>query len=142
MTVGENIRRIRREKGWTQAQLANELGISQQMIGQYETIEQPQKIDTITKIASALDVSVSDIIGHSTYNYPINTQQYAPIISYIQALGYIVKQIDRETDSTVSSYDISGNGISVSISSDDLSKLQTSSGDFIHSFFWRIQQYK
>ena len=63
MSVGDNIRRCRKEKGWTQARLAQELQVSQQMIGQFEKSKNPPKIETIEKIALALSVSPIDLIG-------------------------------------------------------------------------------
>lgn len=36
-TVGENIRRMRKEKGVNQKELADAIGISQQMMSQYES---------------------------------------------------------------------------------------------------------
>lgn len=63
VSVGDNIRRCRKEKGWTQARLAQELQVSQQMIGQFEKSKNPPKIETIEKIAVALSVSPIDLIG-------------------------------------------------------------------------------
>lgn len=63
MTVGERIKKIRQEKGLSQKQLGEKLGVSQQMIGQYENPNSNLKTDTISKIAYALDVSFVDIIG-------------------------------------------------------------------------------
>lgn len=65
MNVGENIRRIRKEKGLTQKQLAKILNVSEPMISQYETKEN-LKLQTIRKIAHALDVSISDIVDDWT----------------------------------------------------------------------------
>lgn len=54
MSIGENIKKIRKEKGLTQKQLGNKLGISQAAIGQFENSSN-LKIDTIQKIADALE---------------------------------------------------------------------------------------
>ena len=61
MTVGENIRRIRKEKHLSQRELGKKLGISQQMIGQYENNPTPPKLETVRKIAKVLNVSVSEL---------------------------------------------------------------------------------
>lgn len=63
MTIGQNIRRIRKEKGLTQQQLGELLNMTQAAIGQFEKDKTSPKIDTINKIASALGVSATDIIG-------------------------------------------------------------------------------
>lgn len=58
MTVGENIKRIRKERHLSQRELGEKLGISQQMVGQYENNPTPPKLETLQKIATALDVPV------------------------------------------------------------------------------------
>lgn len=71
MTVGENIRKIRKEKGLTQKQLGELLNMTQSAIGQFENDKTSPKIETIKKIASALDVSITDILGtfKNSYEY-------------------------------------------------------------------------
>lgn len=62
MTIGENIKRIRIKRNMTQKELGEKLGgISQQQIGQWETGKVNPKIETIQKIAKALDVYLGDI---------------------------------------------------------------------------------
>ena len=59
MTVGENIRQARTEKGLTQKELGAKLGgISQQQVGQWETGKARPKLETLQKIADALDIDV------------------------------------------------------------------------------------
>lgn len=62
MTIGENIRRIRMERKMTQKELGKKLGgISQQQIGQWETGKANPKLETVQKIAEALEVYLGDI---------------------------------------------------------------------------------
>lgn len=56
MDVQYRIRKTRKEKGLTQEELAERMGVTQSMVGQYETNKQPPKLDTLKKIAKALDV--------------------------------------------------------------------------------------
>lgn len=63
MSVGENIRRLRRTKDYTQEQLASRVGVSQTMIAQ---IERGTKIPTILlgrDIASVLECTLDDLIA-------------------------------------------------------------------------------
>lgn len=62
MTIGENIKRIRIDKGLTQRDLAAKLQITQQSIAQYENGKRIPKIYTARKIADALQVNVNEII--------------------------------------------------------------------------------
>ncbi len=63
MTVGENIRAIRKRKGLTQKALGELLGVSQATVGQYETNKNPPKIETLQKIANKLGASVFELLG-------------------------------------------------------------------------------
>lgn len=68
MSIGENIRRIRKEKGMTQKELGEKLGISQAAIGQFENDNSNLKIDTIKKIAVALDVEYTRLIIETPFS--------------------------------------------------------------------------
>ena len=61
MSIGENIRRIRKENGLTQKKLGNLCGINEVQIRQYEAGRANPKIETIWKIASALNVPINAI---------------------------------------------------------------------------------
>ena len=61
MTVGEKIKSIRKKNKISQQELGNMLGVSQAMIAQYENGKRIPKLETIKKIAIALDCEVSDI---------------------------------------------------------------------------------
>lgn len=70
MKVGERIREFRKAKGFTQDELASKLGISQQMIAQYENSRRTPKVESLKKIATALDVSVLSLLGFSLEDIP------------------------------------------------------------------------
>ncbi len=61
MTFGENIKRIRKEKGMSQQDLGNKLGVTQQTVAQYEKIKETPKLETVRRIANALDIYISDL---------------------------------------------------------------------------------
>ncbi len=56
--VGEIIKELRKTKGITQSKLAALLNVSPSMISQYESGIRSPKIETLQKIADALEVSV------------------------------------------------------------------------------------
>ena len=62
MRIGENIRRLRKSLGLTQVQLAKRSGLSQSGISDIEKSVNNPSTETIRLIASALGVSVSDLI--------------------------------------------------------------------------------
>lgn len=68
MNVSENIKKIRKEKGITQKQLGELLGVSQAAIGQFENSNSNLKLDTIKKIANALGVSETRLILETPFS--------------------------------------------------------------------------
>ena len=67
--IGENIREIRKLKGITQKELGNKLGISQSAINQFENNKTAPKLQTIEKLAIALEVSMYDILKRGAEYY-------------------------------------------------------------------------
>jgi transcriptional regulator with XRE-family HTH domain len=61
MDIGKNIKRIRKEKGMSQRELAEKLGVTQSVISTYETGNPPQRITTLNKIADVLQVHVREL---------------------------------------------------------------------------------
>lgn len=62
MKIGENIKRIRKEKGLTQKALGELCGINEANIRKYENNKQNPKLETARKIATALGVDVWELI--------------------------------------------------------------------------------
>ena len=61
MSIGENIRNIRKSKNMSQDELGRALGVSQAMIAQYESGKRKPKIGTLAKIAEALNVYIGKL---------------------------------------------------------------------------------
>lgn len=62
MTIGEKIRRIRKERNLTQKQLGDLCGMADSAIRRYEIGKGNPKFETLERIAKALRVPVSDIL--------------------------------------------------------------------------------
>ena len=63
MLSGEQIPKIRKRAGLTQAELVRCLGVSGSMIGQWEGNHRASKYETIARIEKALDVTVEYLFG-------------------------------------------------------------------------------
>lgn len=62
MTIGEKIKQERKKAGYTQKELGKKLGISQVRVAQYENGIRNPKIETVKKIAEALNVEIIDLM--------------------------------------------------------------------------------
>ena len=56
--LGERLKRVRQEKGWSQAQLAKRLGIHQKQISGYERGVHVPQTELLIRIADLFDVSL------------------------------------------------------------------------------------
>lgn len=83
MTVGENIRRIRKEKGLTQKQLGELCNMKEANIRKYELDKANPKIETIDRIASALGVSIAQIKENVTWEERKNTSEYQKLEHHV-----------------------------------------------------------
>ena len=61
--LGETIKALRLEKGLTQPQLANLVGVSNGMISIWENNVNEPKASYLKALAAALEVSVSTLLG-------------------------------------------------------------------------------
>ena len=60
--MGVRIRQVRRERGWTQDELANAVGVSRSAVAQWETGRAGQVTTNLTRIAEALEIGVEYIM--------------------------------------------------------------------------------
>lgn len=64
MTLGQRIQRLRREKGWTQRELEQRAGIENRNLTRYESDKVRPRVESLTKIAEALEVSVDELTSN------------------------------------------------------------------------------
>ena len=61
-SVGKHIRRLRTERNLTQEQLAEKLFVTRQAVSAWETGKAHPDVETLERIAAALDVDMTEII--------------------------------------------------------------------------------
>ncbi len=62
MTIGNRIKRLRQERGWSQAQLGQRLGVHQKQISGYERGVHVPSAEMLAKISEVFDVSLDYLI--------------------------------------------------------------------------------
>lgn len=100
MTIGENIRQARKKAGLTQRQLAEKSGVATITLQQYERGVREPKLDTIAKIARAMNLFASDLISgdqwqnvdmtftDTTERYGQETTQYYRMVEAFSTLNH------------------------------------------------------
>ena len=63
MTIGERVKQARKEKKLTQKELAEQIGVHPANISQFERGKRNPKLENINKIASALGILTSELLG-------------------------------------------------------------------------------
>jgi len=61
--IHDNIRQLRKSRGWTQAELAQKLGTSQMVITSYETGNKTPPVGRLPELATLFDISIETLIG-------------------------------------------------------------------------------
>ena len=62
MSIGSVIKRLRKHCGWSQAELAEKLNVSQKVIATYETDARRPSIEKLPEIAAILGVSTDQLL--------------------------------------------------------------------------------
>lgn len=63
-TIGQSIRRFRKEQGLTLKQLSRRTGLSVSLLSQIERAESSASVSSLYKLSAALDVKLTDLFGN------------------------------------------------------------------------------
>jgi transcriptional regulator with XRE-family HTH domain len=78
MMIHEKIKKLRQQKGWSQTQLANKMGVRSQHISRYERGNSNPSAETLSKFAEIFGVSVDYLLSEdeeTTNTYKIKDKQ-------------------------------------------------------------------
>ena len=101
MSIGDNIRTVRKLQGLTQKELARRLGISPVGVAQWENGLRNPKHETIKRIASALGVSVTVLYGLPERKQQINKKHWKSFWMNLLIIKVISTRIDLQMQNTV-----------------------------------------
>lgn len=68
-TIGQRIARLRKERGHTQVELAQKIGLVQILISNYETNKLRLHAEMVVRFAIALDVTTDELLGARDQNH-------------------------------------------------------------------------
>ena len=109
MDIGENIRKVRDLKGFSQQALAESIGLSQKQLSRIETNQVSPTFDTLEKICEALGITLKNLLQinedfvFNNYNENHNGGKF---IAYnntdIKQIENLYKQLLAEKDKIIS----------------------------------------
>jgi len=93
LRIGENIKRLRNERGFTQTYIAEKLYISQQAVAKWEKGDTYPQADKVSDLAELFEVSVADLYDSDTVfdNKSIRidiTDFVEPLLKRIESVEY------------------------------------------------------
>ncbi|HHH1107862.1 TPA: helix-turn-helix domain-containing protein [Yersinia enterocolitica] len=108
--IGSQLKNVRRERGWSLNQTAEQTGVSKAMLGQIERGESSPTVATLWKIASGLNVSFSQFLETppvqstalhrhgllTTFNSETSGMRVVPLFPYDATLRMDMFVIDLE----------------------------------------------
>ena len=76
-TLGKRIAMLRKEKGYTQEQLAEKVGVSAQAVSKWENDVSCPDITLLPLLADILGVTVDELLGVNTRSFTTRAQEQA-----------------------------------------------------------------
>ncbi len=95
-TIGERIRKLRKEKGMTQKELGNILGVSISTVGMYEAGKRMPAPETIGKIADYFSADTDYLLGRSEVVASIIHKE--ELIARVEVLQKISDRLQRNPE--------------------------------------------
>ena len=81
MKIGENIKRIRINRGLTQEEFAKEVGISRSYLGDLENNRKSPTVETLEKISVKMETAIEYLLG-------VNNMQNNKAIEFLMGYGF------------------------------------------------------
>jgi transcriptional regulator with XRE-family HTH domain len=72
MPIGERIKALRKEAGWSQGELAAKVGTDARQISRYENGRITPSLDALARVAQALDVSLDHLVFDDIARRPLH----------------------------------------------------------------------
>jgi transcriptional regulator with XRE-family HTH domain len=95
--LGLRIRQLRRERGWSQEQLARSAGLSRNFVAQIERGESTPTVATLGRLAQALATTIAELLGQDVAT-PAGELVAVPLVSDTIAAGppaFLTDHVER-----------------------------------------------
>lgn len=108
LILGENVRKIRELKGFSQQNLADEIKVDQKTISRIEKGDLSPKFETLVSISKALSIGLSQLLAFNEnliFNNYIQEQNEGQFVVYnntsIEKVENLYKQLLKEKDEVI-----------------------------------------
>ena len=152
MTVGENIKHFRKEKGYTQEELGYMVGLSGVAIMRYEKEQREPKQDILIKIAKALGVHLRDLANTSMWeefdkehpNMREEVARFEAVTAYLQEMGFSVDFTPKDEEGESYTAELGKDGHTATFTQAEFEALQAGAKEVIEGRFYKkvLEQQK
>ncbi len=91
-SLGDRIKELRKQKGWSQNELSQQAGVSYAQLSRYEIKGSQPPAEVLNKLANALDTTVDFLINGDTNEKAKSTLKDAELLQQFKA----VEQMDDD----------------------------------------------
>ena len=85
-TVGQRLARLRKERGWTQVELAERLGIIQSLISDYERDRLRMNPAMVVRFAAALEITTDELLQPKSAQTPLRRKPSLRVLRRLEKI--------------------------------------------------------
>ena len=90
MKINEKLISLRKEKGWSQEELANQLNVSRQAISKWELGESLPDTNNIMQLSKLYGKSIDDLLDNNSVSKKIKSKNVFKIIVFLLLILFII----------------------------------------------------
>jgi transcriptional regulator with XRE-family HTH domain len=104
-TFGQRLARVRKERGYTQVEIAEKIGIIQVLVSNYENDRLRMHSEMIVRFAQALGVSADTLLGLNGKNSATSTSKFPRrLLRRVEQIAHLSQQNQRALLKTVDGF--------------------------------------
>ncbi|SDH81418.1 helix-turn-helix domain-containing protein [Halanaerobium congolense] len=104
MAFGKNLKKARKNKGFTQNDLAEIVGVKRSTIAGYESKNQEPSYKILRKISDALDCSIDSLLAHDYDTYTVSENKISEEILNNKELKSLFNEMRKMDSNNISFY--------------------------------------
>lgn len=128
MTIGENIRKLREERGLNQRELARLAGVSHSYVSDVERGDVTPSLKFLEKVAAALGVSVSSLISRRSAQWEVIE---VPVVGSVPAGGPVIEEENLLGHMPLPKEFVKGRCFALKVSGDSMQDVGIEDGDYV-----------
>jgi transcriptional regulator with XRE-family HTH domain len=82
----ERLARLRKERGWTQVELAERVGITQRLVSDYERGRLRLNADIVVRLANALEVATDELLQPDGQKHPLRRKPSLRVLRRLEKI--------------------------------------------------------